>query len=314
MRWIVLIALLCVQFASRAQERSLEISTDRESMVIGEQMTMTVVMKGAASDTMILPLIEDTLITEIEVLKRSKIDTSFEGTQFEQRILKQSFTITSFDSGYFPISPRIGIINGDTIASNPFLIAVQTIDIDTAKGIIDIMEIEEVPFSLKEWLQENWTWIAIAIALIALITFVVLKLSKQKPKAEKEVVIPTQPAFEIALERLDKLHEEKLWQAGKIKAYYSELSDILREYIELHFFISALEQTTDEIIRSLRHKPEISAEQIGKVKQLLFLSDLVKFAKESPVGNENELNFSLVKRFVEETSSQQNLATEEHHG
>jgi len=338
MRLLLFISFILSQAIGFSQERSLTISTSKESILIGDQMEMNVVLRGASGDTMLLPLIEDTLITEIEILSRSKVDTAFEGAQLEYRILSQTYTITSFDSGYFPISPRVALINGEEVESNPFLIAVQTIEVDTSKGIVDIKDIEQVPFSVKEWLQENWQWIAIGIFLIALITIIALKLSKRKPKAEPEIIIenwqwiaigiflialitiialklskrkpkvepeiiiPERPANEIAAERLEQLKEEKLWQAGKIKLYYSELSDILREYIEHRYLIPALEQTTDEIINGLRHNPDLSPELVGKVRQLLFLSDLVKFAKENPVGNENEMNFSIAESFVKETT------------
>ena len=302
MRLLLFISFILSQAIGFSQERSLTISTSKESILIGEQMEMNVVLRGASGDTMLLPLIEDTLITEIEILSRSKVDTAFEGAQLEQRILSQTYTITSFDSGYFPVSPRVALINGEEVESNPFLIAVQTIEVDTSKGIVDIKDIEQVPFSIKEWLQENWQWIAIGIFLIALITIIALKLSKRKPKVEPEIIIPERPANEIAAERLEQLKEEKLWQAGKIKLYYSELSDILREYIEHRYLIPALEQTTDEIINGLRHNPDLSPELVGKVRQLLFLSDLVKFAKENPVGNENEMNFSIAESFVKETT------------
>ena len=301
MRLLFIISFIVAQAIGFGQERSLTIGTDKESILIGEQMEFKVTLKGASGDTMLLPLIEDTIITEIEVINRSKVDTAFEGAQLEQRILSQTYTITSFDSGYFPITPRVALINGEEIESNPLLIAVQTIEIDTSKGIIDIMEIEDVPFSFKEWFQENWTWIAISLVALAIITFIALKLSKQKPKEAPEIVIPERPAHEIAFERLEKLKEEKLWQAGKIKEYYSELSDILREYIEFRLMLPAMEQTTDEIISGLRHNPDLSAASVSKVKKLLFLSDLVKFAKENPVGNENELNFSIVEDFIKET-------------
>jgi hypothetical protein len=302
MRLLLFISFILSQAIGFSQERSLTISTSKESILIGEQMEMNVVLRGASGDTMLLPLIEDTLITEIEILRRSKVDTAFEGAQLEQRILSQTYTITSFDSGSFPVSPRVALINGEEVESNPFLIAVQTIEVDTSKGIVDIKDIEQVPFSIKEWLQENWQWIAIGIFLIALITIIALKLSKRKPKVEPEIIIPERPANEIAAERLEQLKEEKLWQAGKIKLYYSELSDILREYIEHRYLIPALEQTTDEIINGLRHNPDLSPELVGKVRQLLFLSDLVKFAKENPVGNENEMNFSIAESFVKETT------------
>ncbi|NQV53253.1 MAG: hypothetical protein HQ500_08710 [Flavobacteriales bacterium] len=292
------ILLALVACTGWAQERSLRVSTDREEILIGEQIQMTLELRSASSDTALLPAIGDTLRREVEVLSRSKVDTTYEGPQLDQKILRQSFVITSFDSGYFPVEPLIGQVNGSPIASEPFLVSVQTVKIDTAQGMIDIKDIEQVPFAWKEWFEKNWHWFAIGILVAALITWLALLLSKEKEVVEKKIVVPTRPAHEIALERLEHMRKEELWQQGKIKEYYSELTDILREFIELRFAIPALEQTTDEIVTAMKRFPDFSDEERTTIQRLLFLADLVKFAKEKPVGQENEGHFITVNRFV----------------
>lgn len=291
--------------AVHAQERTLKITTDRGQILIGEQVQMQVVMTSSTADTVRFPEIGDTLVTQVEVVSRSPIDTTFTD-DLGQRILKQEFVLTSFDSGYFAIPPRAAVVNGDTLLSNPFLLAVQTVKVDTAQGIHDIRGLEETPFPLLEWLRENWYWFAGALVFLALLTWFMLWWSKPREKApEPEVKIPAKKPHERAIERLTSLAEQKLWQSGRVKEYYSELTDILREYIEARFMFPALEQTTEEIILSLKHLPDFRQEQVAEVKRLLFLADLVKFAKENPIGSENEMHFEVVKRFVEETKQEE---------
>ncbi len=297
-RLLTFTLLTLIAFTGWTQERSLTVTTDRQEILIGEQIQMTLELRSASADTAFLPNIADTLRKEVEVLSRSKVDTTFEGAQLDQKILRQSFVITSFDSGYFPVEPLIGQVNGSPVASEPFLVSVQTVKIDTAQGIIDIKDIEQVPFAWKEWFEKNWHWFAIAIIMAALITWLALYLSKEKVVEEKKVVIPSRPAHEIALERLEHMRKEELWQKGKIKEYYSELTDILREFIEHRFAIPALEQTTDEIVTAMQRYPDFTNDERTTIKRLLFLADLVKFAKEKPVGQENEGHFTTVDRFV----------------
>jgi len=299
--WLIHITLIGMSISSFAQERSVTVQTDREEIMIGEQIQMTLTIRSSAADTVMFPLFGDTLRKQVEVLSRSKVDTSFEGAQLDQKVLTQSFILTSFDSGYFPVEPLLATINGDTVASNPFLVGVQTMKIDTTKGIVDIKEIEEVPFAWKEWIQENWPWMGLIMVALALITMVSLYFAEEREKPEPVAPsIPTRPAHELALERLDRLREEELWQQGKIKEYYCELTEILRAFIEDRFAIPAMEQTTDEIVQAMRHYPDFTDENRAKVKRLLFLADLVKFAKEKPIGQENETHFATVEEFVRE--------------
>lgn len=305
----IMIAL--ISFSGFAQERSLSVELDREQILIGEQVTMTVTLKGSSADSLQLPTLLDTLRKEIEIVAVDTPVTTYEGAQLDQQVKTQTMIITSFDSGYFAVEPLVGSINGDSILSNPFLLTVQTIQIDTAKGIVDIKDIEEVPFAWKEWFKQHWYWFALGIVALALITIIALYLSKEKPKEEEVIIEVIRPAHEIALERLAALKEKELWQKGEIKLFYIELTDILREFIEARFSIPALEQTTDEIVVNMSHYPDFSDDQRTTVKRLLFLADLVKFAKEKPIDSENEQHLSTVESFVNAFVPSEQIESEE---
>ena len=315
MKGLLTILLLFSLFInSYSQGSKFQAAIDKEEILIGEQMRLSLRLETAAADSVSLPIFEDTLITEVEILSVGKVDTTYEGANLGLKVLTQNLLLTSFDSGYFAIAPLEASVNGNLIESNLFLISVQTVPVDTAKGIYDIRGVAQVPFSFTEWLKENWPWIAIAIAILAIIIGFTWWYAKRPKPVVEEKIVPKRPAHEIALERLTKLESEQLWQAGKIKQFYSELTDILREYIELRFHIPALEQTTDEIIQSMKRSPNFSIDLIEKTNQVLFLADLVKFAKEKPVGSENEQNLSLVRNFIEETKRPVEPSTSETNG
>jgi len=142
-----------------------------------------------------------------------------------------------------------------------------------------------------------------------------LSKEKQAPEAPAKPQEPEIPPHIIALEALANLRDAKLWQQGNVKGFYTELSTIFRSYLEGQFRISALEQTTEEIMTALQHQAAIDKEELRDISHLLFLSDLVKFAKEKPIGSENEQNIERVERFIRAKIQQEDtppLKNEDH--
>ena len=123
---------------------------------------------------------------------------------------------------------------------------------------------------------------------------------KRKKASLTEVKKDKRPAHIIALEQLQKLTTEQLWQQGKVKLYYTELTDILRQYIENRYHIPALEQVTHQIIKDMKNA-SVSEQSLMQFKEILELADLVKFAKAEPLQNENELCLKNALEFVEKT-------------
>lgn len=288
---------VCLCFTMISIAQTFEIRANKNLLVIGEQTELQLRLSAANGSLMQLPIFNDTVANHIEVVSASKIDTVSSDTSIT---LSQTLVITSFDSGYYAVSPRAAFVNNDTVWSNAFLIAVETMNVDTNSQYYDIKNAAELPISFKELLREYWPWLAGFVALIAGITIIVYRLSKGKKIVELiEKTRPKIPAHVAAAQKLAELRAKQLWQNGKTKSYYSELTEILRWYIEQRFGIPALEQTTDETKDSLRRMREIEDDFKEKIYRLLFLADLVKFAKENPVGSENEVHFENVSLFIE---------------
>lgn len=292
LNWIFIFSLVCqIGFG-----QELRVKTNKDAIRIGEQVALELTLKTTRGDEVAFPILMDTLTSGLEIVKASKIDTN---ETSDSLTLHQNLTLTSFDSGYYAVSPIKATVNGDTIFSDPFLVVVETVELDTNQAIYDIKGIAAPPFSIKEFLKKYWHLILLAILLTLGVAFAVYKLFFSKEIEKKEIIKPIIPPHITALKRLEELAEKQLWQAGKIKEYYVELTEILRWFIEARFGIYALEQTTDELMKSIKHQPDFSKEEQEKIHRLLFLADLVKFAKEKPVASENEMHFDHVKAFIE---------------
>lgn len=284
---------------------------DTNAIKIGDQihMDLTFKYKGGKGTTVVWPEFKDSLISKIEIVNKSKVDT-IKDVASDTYILKQRLTITSFDSGYYAIPPVTFNyqVNNDTAhhkaETEALLLTVRTIPVDTTQAIKEIKEPLEVPFAWEEALP----YIIGGVAIIAVAILVYWLIRKYRKKGKEEVIpaIPARPAHEIALEELALIEKEKLWQQGLIKQYHSRLADAVRQYIEYRYDIRAMELPTDETLAVMNKR--ISDPMIReKLKQLLVLADLVKFAKNQPIAMENELSMKNAYEFIYATKP----ATEE---
>ena len=258
--------------------------------------------KGKTANTIQWPELKDTLIKNIVLVNTSATDTATDPANPNQLTLSKHYTITSFDSGYYAIPPFKVYLNKDTAhpyQSDPFLLQVNNVQADTTQAIKDIKPPLSEPFKISELAPYFYGLLALAVLIIAGY-YVVRNLFKKK-----EMVVeppkPKVPPHETAMVALEKLRQEKTWQEGKFKFYYSQLSDIVRIYIEGRFKVQALEQTTDELMSNFKY---IVIDEQSKLilKELLMISDLVKFAKEEPLPAENELSIEKAIQFVKGTA------------
>ncbi|MCB0480366.1 MAG: hypothetical protein KDC83_02995 [Flavobacteriales bacterium] len=283
------------------QSAKLNVYTDTAQILIGQQIEMTLELTSNSADEVALPILQDSLIGKIEILERSGIDTSFDPNNLTLRILHQKYILTSFDSGFYAIPPIPALANGDTIYADPFLISVYTYQIDSIQGITDIKAPIEMPLTFMDYVEAYWHY-AIGILLAILLGLGIYLFIKSRKKAPEAPVVVKEiiPAHIIALQKLKELDSAKLWQSGQVKEYHVRLSEIVREYIENRYHILALEQTTAEILHHLR-LTDISDQQKGTLRKFLMLSDLVKFAKEEPLADENTESIRIAFEFVEKT-------------
>ena len=115
---------------------------------------------------------------------------------------------------------------------------------------------------------------------------------------------PKIPAHITALAALEKIKETQIWKDGKYKEYYSQIADTIRLYIEERYGVLALESTTDEILSIMRSQV-IDAASSDRMKQILVLSDFVKFAKLIPVEQEHLLTLNNAFDFVNGTKREE---------
>ncbi len=286
-----------------AQNVEVEARIDSTSLLIGDQTNLSLKINQPDSINILFPEFADTITRSIEIINRTPPDTLHLGNR--RLKITRKYKITCFDSGYHHIPPFIFHYNIDSITANlatqPIFLHVSRVDIapsDSSKVIFDIKLPDKMPITLSEILP----WI-IGAVLIGLLVFIVVYYIKKRKKQEPlfKIKKPEEPPHVIAQRELDKLKEKKLWQKGKIKQYHSELTCIIRKYIERRYQTPAMEQTSNEIIEALIRSGFNNNTQFEQLKMLLFSADMVKFAKAKPLPDENETALLNAYVFVNET-------------
>jgi hypothetical protein len=278
-------------------------SLDSNYILVGDQINLTLAISCPADYVIDWPQLNDTIISAIEILNKSRIDT-FYSEDNSRLFLKQTLKITSFDSGYYAIPPfqiKYKEPGGQLIQyteTEALLLEVSTVPVNMEEEIRDIKAPIEAPYTFREALP----WIIGVVLAIALGYFVFYFLKKRKKDEPvfKAPAKPKLPPHQIALGALDNLRFKKIWQSGRIKDYHTELTDIIREYLNGRFFIHALEMTTDEIMEALNTTAS-NDQAKQKIRQTLMMADLVKFAKMQPLPLEHDTSLNNAFGFVKET-------------
>jgi len=274
---------------------------DSTNILIGEQTKIHLEIAADKTQQLQIPLISDTLMTGVEVLDISKIDTTDIGNNRIQ--LKYDYLITAFDSALYLLPPFQVISGTDTAYSSKLALKVSTIPVDTLSGqFYDIKGIRTPPFVWTDYLPFILILLAI-IVFIALAGFIIYRLINKKSLVpfKKE---PYVPPHIRAIQQLDAIKLEKLWQMGKIKEYHSDITDTLRKYIEERFGIGAMEMTSGEILSDIEKYSDADS-AYDNLKQILILADFVKFAKYQPLPDENELSMTNAYLFVDDTKPEE---------
>jgi hypothetical protein len=299
------LALLTFVFAfgAGAWAQEAKISLDTNKISIGEPAKLTIRFTYRADRPDQLPAWPqwgDTLKGGIEVMDITKIDTLVADKNdpylfTQQRIL----TLTHWEGGFFPIEPVAFATEGGIVESNALLLEVVMPEVDIEADIRDIKGPLDADLSFWEWLILYWYYIAAGLALGGVAAFFIFgKKPEQPATAEAEESVPAISPEEAALERLRALLERKLWLQGAVKEHHSEVSEIIRWYMEQRMKFNAPELTTDEILRELQLRRE-DEHGLSNISKVLGLTDLVKFAKANPLLHENEEVVRLSIAYIE---------------
>lgn len=291
----------------KAQQVKVKASIDSTHMLIGDQINLVLEIEKPTDMDIHFPVVPDTFSSKIEVIKRLPVDT-FELKDKERERLTQSILISSFDSGAHVIPPFTFTVKHnnltDSVSTQALTLNVLTMKLDTTKGPVDI----KVPYGAPVTLTEVTPYI-LGIILIAAILFFIFYYMRWKKKNVPMFVKPEkpkEPAHVIALRELDRIKTQKLWQQEKIKQYYSEVADTIRLYIENRFGIPAMEQTSAETISVFKQNKElVDSNSLNEIQHILSLADLVKFAKYTPLPEDNNLTLMNAYFFVNQTKKEE---------
>ncbi|MFP4527275.1 MAG: hypothetical protein ACLFQX_01890 [Candidatus Kapaibacterium sp.] len=295
--------------AGRAQEVDVKVRPDTTAALIGERIGLSVEVGHPADYDLIWPAIGDTL-GALEVIDRSTVDTLRADSIVR---LRQRIEVTSFDTGRAAMPQltfmyeKTGITAMTAAHSASFGLRFAGVEADTSQPIKDIKPPLEEPLTLMELLPYIFGGIAL-IALAAAI-YIYFKKRRRRERPAHEEAEPSIPAHILALEALRNLDKEKLWQNDEVKKYHIELTHIVRLYIQRRFDIPALEMTTSDIIERMR-LAGVAEDLVGRLRQLLTLGDLAKFAKFRPLPDENTSSMKNSVAFVESTKPEQSSGGE----
>jgi hypothetical protein len=279
MKLKILFFLFLISTATFSQKVS--VASDTTNIRIGEQFLFQILVKDTAN--VIFPEKLENL-TSLEIVENIKIDT------FKNSLIKK-YLMTGFDSGAFYIPSQQIFIKNRAFITDSILINVATIAIDTTKQkMFPIKAIQSEPLVYDDF-KPYIIWLLLALLLIGAVIYYLV--TRKKPTITEEEGIAALAPFEEAIEKLQELDTKLLWQNNEIKKYYSELTEIVRAYIEKELKIPALEITTHELVAILSDfnkikTIDISKETIKKLNALLQEADLVKFAKSTPLSHEIE--------------------------
>ena len=312
---IALLSLLSIS-SMQAQKASAHATIQPSEILIGEQALINLQVIAPKDMEILFPIYQDSIVAGLEVLSMGNPDTTIVDNV---RTINVKYLVTSFDSTLYYI-PSMPISDGvDTIYSNSFGLKVtapelkdstvaylermkagETDSIDFNElQLNDIKPIQKAPFSWKDFLSLLWIPLIILI-LLAIIGAIIYLIIKKNKKGYFFTPPPLLAPHVRAMKSLDKIKKEKIWQQERYKEFYTQLTDVLRRYINERYGINSLEMTSGEILSIIRTKAEEDS-VYNNLKQVLSVADLVKFAKYKPFIDENDLSLMNSYFFVNQT-------------
>lgn len=322
---MLLILLACQQ--AYAQKATVRATIQPSEIMIGEQAVIDIEVIAPKGRQIQFPIFQDTLVAGVEVLGMLKTDTVLT----EVMKLNQKYVVTSFDSTLYHI-PYLPVLDGnDTLHTNDIGLKVtspqlsdstlaylerlknkETDSIDFAKLEIKdayAQNVVDPPFVWQDYLQYILWGIGLYIILILIVLAIYMFVNKRKKGYffTPKVVLPPHV---VALQELEELRTKQLCQRGLEKEYYTQLTDIIREYIAQRYGINATEMISDDIIQAV-HRVTDTTSPTTSLEQILRIADLVKFAKYIPLPNENDLSLVNALLFVNQTKLEEETKTED---
>ena len=284
---------------SSAQNVIVKAELDSMMMWVGQQTGLHVEVACDAGQEVTFPAYRDTIVRGLEIIPPVTTDTQYVNDG-QRMLVTRNYTVTCFDSAlvYIPYIPVK--VDGEEYQSNRLALAFMSYDIpeENAKQIFGPKENMKTPVKLYEVKGLAIYWILAAIAIVAAV-YLLLRYRDDKPIIRRIKIEPKVPAHVRAITDIEELRQSGGPHSEDSKAYYTSLTDILREYINDRFGFNATEMTSYEILEHLEESRD--KESLNELRNLLSTADMVKFAKFKPMLNENDQNLINALEFVNDT-------------
>ena len=282
---------------------TVEASIDSVQLLIGEQARLKLQVSMDAGKPFSLPHFNDTIVKGVEVMEEAKPDTQqLNGNK--RWLVTREYTLTSFDSALYYLPPLEVKVDGQAYHSKSLALKVMSVPVDTAHAdkFFGPKTIEEVPLT---WQDVAPLVYAVLILLVAAggMVFLILRYRDNKPIIKIIKVEPKLPPHQEAMRKIEEIKAQQMARREDPKTYYTELTDVIRNYIRERFGFNALEMTSAEIIDHLMQEKD--KDSVAELRLLLETADLVKFAKHAPMINENDRNLLNAIDFINETKQEE---------
>lgn len=295
--------MLLAPSVSRAGDVIVEASLDSMMMWIGQQTGLHLGVTCDSGQLVEFPLFSDTVVSGLEIIPPVRTDTVLLN-RGERMTVTRHYTVTSFDSALYYIAPVEVKVDGQPHLSNRLALAFMTYEIpeENASDIYGPKENMNTPVIFREVIMPV-TFLIISLIALTVMFFLLRRYKDNKPIIRRIKVEPKLPAHTRALEGIERLRSEGRAHDDDPKEYYTQLTDIVRQYINERFGFNATEMTSDEILEHLNESRD--KESLKELSELLTTADMVKFAKMRPMLGENDRNLLSAVEFVKDTLLEQ---------
>ena len=296
---VAIIGLLLMGVSKADAQVTVDAKIDSLQLLIGEQAKVELEVSLNANQKLQLPLFSDTLVKGVEILEIAKPDTQMLNAG-KRMLVKQEYTITSFDSALYYLPPFEVLVDDMPYRSKALALKVYSVPVDTLNPdqFFGPKSIREVSIIWEDISTIFWLTL-LMVALGGLGYYLYKRFKDNKPIIRKVKVEPKLPPHTLALQEIERIKGDKSLRIADPKTYYTELTDVLRTYMAERFGFNAMEMTSGEIIDKLLETND--KDSIRELKYLFETADLVKFAKHSPLMNENDMNLVNAVDFINNT-------------
>ena len=305
-RYIALLAAGLLASGVSAQQTIVKASVDSVDLVMGDRAHIEVSVEVPTQYESSLQLVDFPVLTPgaeyipfhgVDVVASDSTTTRLDGrTRYDF-----DFTIQAFDPGTVSLPPFavVPAPGADTVKSSVIALKIAPVDVDSLETIHPMAGLASPAMKWYDFIPDWFMWIFVGIFVrgICVVAFVLLK--QRKAVIEERKAAPV-PPYDLAKLRLEKLRSRNLAESGHEKEYYTELVDILRQYLQGRFGINAMEMTSTQIVRALRSNPETRM-TADEMRGVLSVADFVKFAKVRPLPDDNVKAFNRAQNFVDST-------------